>query len=420
MKSKELFLVGVLSFISAVLWSNGTQKPFSIEGPSKTVCVGELFQLHVPGPSTSEYRWEPHALFSNSTIQHPTVSITETTVFRVIRLDLVSNKSDTAYFSVEVKEKTIEIAGSTSVCTNDSTYIHISNEYTQPVWSNGATSRGIWIRQAGVYRVSAYHGCYKIKGELFVSAKNPPVSKIISSNNLELCKGESIELTSFTDDNIEWSNGASSKSIEVSEPGKILLSNKNECGWSSDEIVINVHDVEAAFIPSHYEGIAPLNVHFFNESESNLQYKWEVDGHYFSNEENPNLLLEEGDYRISLTAKNKFGCTDQKVIEHIAVVPSEEYYTNEDLVIFPNSFSPNGDGLNDEFQIQSKQIKDFKLVVFDRWGQEIYAKNGLDASWNGTNQNGEILPAGKYGILYSYKTIGGENVSKLASVQLIR
>jgi gliding motility-associated-like protein len=53
----------------------------------------------------------------------------------------------------------------------------------------------------------------------------------------------------------------------------------------------------------------------------------------------------------------------------------------------PNSFSPNGDGLNDEFRISCSGIQQFHISIYDRWGEKIFESNSLQNPWNGTFKN---------------------------------
>ncbi len=50
----------------------------------------------------------------------------------------------------------------------------------------------------------------------------------------------------------------------------------------------------------------------------------------------------------------------------------------------PNSFTPNGDGINDEFRANSWcDLKDYQLQVFDRWGQLVFESRNQSEAWNG-------------------------------------
>ncbi|MDD4604238.1 MAG: gliding motility-associated C-terminal domain-containing protein [Bacteroidales bacterium] len=62
----------------------------------------------------------------------------------------------------------------------------------------------------------------------------------------------------------------------------------------------------------------------------------------------------------------------------------------------PNAFTPNGDGLNDEFKVEGlyRNVK-FTITIFDRWGQQIFVSEDIDNGWDGTYR-GQNCPSGAY------------------------
>ena len=65
-------------------------------------------------------------------------------------------------------------------------------------------------------------------------------------------------------------------------------------------------------------------------------------------------------------------------------------------VSVPTGFTPNGDGMNDEFRIvKSHNFHMEKLQVFNRWGQVVFETNDINKGWNGTS-SGAVQPIGAY------------------------
>lgn len=65
-------------------------------------------------------------------------------------------------------------------------------------------------------------------------------------------------------------------------------------------------------------------------------------------------------------------------------------------VKIPNAFTPNGDGVNDQWLIEGIHLfPDAKINVFNRWGQIIYSSRGNGEPWDGTLNNNQ-LPSGTY------------------------
>lgn len=61
-------------------------------------------------------------------------------------------------------------------------------------------------------------------------------------------------------------------------------------------------------------------------------------------------------------------------------------------LVIPNVMTPNGDGLNDAFRIKNLGLfPDNQLTIYNRWGREIYHRQGYDNDWNA-----ERLPTGLY------------------------
>ncbi|HEU4719335.1 MAG TPA: gliding motility-associated C-terminal domain-containing protein [Bacteroidia bacterium] len=82
------------------------------------------------------------------------------------------------------------------------------------------------------------------------------------------------------------------------------------------------------------------------------------------------------------------GCTNWDTVT-VIVIPSSE-------IVYYNTFSPNGDGINDFFYIgNAGKYPNSRLEVYTRTGQLVYAKTGYDNSWDGTNY-GDKLPEATY------------------------
>jgi gliding motility-associated-like protein len=88
-------------------------------------------------------------------------------------------------------------------------------------------------------------------------------------------------------------------------------------------------------------------------------------------------------------------------------------------VFIPNAFSPNGDGLNDVFRPKGAIIESMLLVVYDRWGNEVYKGTDFINGWDG-RVDGELLSGDAYGYILSVGCIGGEAFEVKGNVTLVR
>lgn len=119
---------------------------------------------------------------------------------------------------------------------------------------------------------------------------------------------------------------------------------------------------------------------------SGLHYTWQPP-YALSNPNSPSSTASP-DYTTTyyITVEDDFGC---KYIDSVIVVVLE-VFCYEPYVFLPNSFSPNGDGNNDVLYVRSNYILDFKLAIFDRWGEKVFETSDQNTGWDGTFR-GELL-----------------------------
>ena len=70
------------------------------------------------------------------------------------------------------------------------------------------------------------------------------------------------------------------------------------------------------------------------------------------------------------------------------IVPSMSLY-------IPNTFTPNGDGINDTFGINGEAINEFNMIIYNRWGEQVFSSDNTNKRWDGTFQ-GKKVSSGSY------------------------
>ena len=112
-------------------------------------------------------------------------------------------------------------------------------------------------------------------------------------------------------------------------------------------------------------------------------------------------------YTVEMTDAN--GC---KVTDEVTV------FVNGTLYV-PNTFTPDGDGLNDGFFAFATEIAEFRMLVFNRWGEEIYSADQLGKPWNGT-YSGVESPIDTYVWRIDLKELNGKKRTVFGHVNLVR
>lgn len=92
--------------------------------------------------------------------------------------------------------------------------------------------------------------------------------------------------------------------------------------------------------------------------------------------------------------------------------------TNCDIFI-PTAFSPNNDGVNDEFNMINKNIKSYTLKIFNRWGELIFETSDMNKSWNGTYK-GEPCQVDNYIYVVSGIRFNNETFNLKGTLSLFR
>ena len=137
---------------------------------------------------------------------------------------------------------------------------------------------------------------------------------------------------------------------------------------------------------------APLEIDFRANAKNADYYTWEIykgsELLLTRNEAQHKFIFEEpGIYRATLAMSNSNGCEYKAEDFEISV--------SESMLLVPNVFTPNGDGVNDEFRVVYRSIKEFHIWVYNRWGHLVYESTDPAKGWDGTI-NGKPAAASAY------------------------
>ncbi len=122
-------------------------------------------------------------------------------------------------------------------------------------------------------------------------------------------------------------------------------------------------------------------IDFTDKSTNTWSWYWDFgDSLGTSQEANPVYTYSNpGNYTIMLITQNQIGCIDTAY--------STLRVKNDFAVYVPNTFTPNGDGVNDGFIPFGVGWATFSMVILDRWGLEIYHTDNPKKPWNGRYEN---------------------------------
>lgn len=91
----------------------------------------------------------------------------------------------------------------------------------------------------------------------------------------------------------------------------------------------------------------------------------------------------------------------------------------EPLIYVPNTFIPDGNGLNDQFKAVCNNLDEFEMTIYNRWGEQVFHSNTAEQGWDGTYQS-KNCPEAMYN--WTIRYVGSDNTIKvlLGHVNLLR
>lgn len=302
-------------------------------------------------------------------------------------------------------------------------------------WSNGSSAEGTLTNlcpDSLFLKISDDNGC-----EAFAPfIVNEPASFQIEDirTALETCPGYcdgKIEIICADAIQFSFNGGESYSSSATSSFNcegfyEIAAKNADGCIAYSTAILVAPEAPEAAFtVKEQTTSIYSPEFEFTNQSENYNASLWEfayADEIFFSEDTNLTYTIPErdpraGNYTVKLIVFDEAGCTDAT---SMVVSLFEELNS-----FIPNSFTPDGDGLNDVFKpvMNNADPESYELIIFDRYGHVVFQTTDMDEGWNGqsTIENAYYAATGFYSYTLTAKALDTPEVKKWRGhIQIIR
>lgn len=164
------------------------------------------------------------------------------------------------------------------------------------------------------------------------------------------------------------------------------------------------------------------NINFINTSQGATNYYWDFGDPAALNGSNTSTVVNPshgysytGEYKVNLVAISNHGCRDiaSRLVD---IIPDFAVY-------IPNTFTPDENGLNDVFQPLGVGIDEdnYRLDIFDRWGENIFTSNNFRKGWDGSVKGGsKPAPQGVYTYKLMVHDILGNKHPYVGHVTVIR
>lgn len=160
-------------------------------------------------------------------------------------------------------------------------------------------------------------------------------------------------------------------------------------------------------------GTVPLIVNISNSGTGKIN-KWNFGDGQKETGVNPVHVYDvPGVYTIALTS---FGADGKTFTDSVKI----EVTGNSSISSIPTTFSPNGDGEVDVFSVNSKDIANMNVLIFDKTGTTIYKWQGTKGQWDGKDLNGKPAKEGTYFFIVDAVGVDGKKYDQKGKINLVR
>ena len=309
-----------------------------------------------------------------------------------------------------------EVIGDLTFCQGDSTILTAIGGGIYN-WSTGDSTQSVSIKTAGEYNVTISNtdGCMD---SIYLRVTTPELPNITIIGPSEICKGDTSFLSGIGGETYIWSTGDISPTVPITESGEYIVTGIDSFGCENkDSILVSIKS-GFAIKDSCGQCLEPTDSNF----NSCIDCKGAVNGSAETDlcgqclePQNPKFNNCVDCARIPFGSAMIDSCG--QCLDPLSVDFQTSCY--ESLFI-PSAFSPNGDGINDIFEIKGNDSLDFRLIIYDRWGKKIKTFYSLTDFWDGTMLNGKQAPEGVYGYRLNIHFESRESQKSSGSIILFR
>lgn len=291
-------------------------------------------------------------------------------------------------------------ADSVFACAGDTVRLRSNITAGSFSWSSGTP--GAWIASptdtfpllevtnTGWYLLEADNGNCVGRDSVYVFINPSPINVDLGAD-FELCLGatEILDAGNAGATSYLWSTGDITRTITISSPDTFWVTVRDRGCVATDTIIVTLDTLSSIQVMPD-TSLCPGDEILLSAAGFGVSYQWST------GETTPTILVNDtSNYVVEVTTAN--GCVLSDTIR--------VSYRCDTRVYFPTAFTPDGDKLNDVFKpaLRSADLGEYELMIYDRWGRQVFTTNRIDIGWDG-KINGADAPPGAYQFLCRFYT----------------
>ena len=381
--------------------------------PNYTICLKDTAVLNLTTPINCTYTWSPSGFLNNAFIQKPKAFPNTDTKYSVTINNGGCSIKDSVVIHISKNDTKIQV-GSISACLEDS--LLLKTDQTNPIynWSNGSNTQSTYIYTAGWYYLTTQNndGCPAKDSIQIIASNKIPLTPFSST----ICLNQLLQLFAPANYTYQWVPNYQINNSTVFNPivnplitTVYFLTLINGPCVTSTTYSIYVNSLPTLTVTPAISEIYPGDdvILFIHSTDSCLGWYPPIDISCMTCTQT--IASPNNSIYYSQTVINKYGCT-QKDSALVKVIPT---------LYIPNSFSPNDDNVNDIFKPEYAGYEEVELLIFDRWGVQLFRTTELQTGWNGKYKDNPCQ-IGVYIYKLRAKDINNKTIRQVGHVTLLR
>ena len=259
---------GCSSAVDTVVVSVNNNPP-NIDLPEQlNICQGDTLLLE-SGIGGVDFLWSDGS--QNSSIEVATPGIYSLTVNNACGMD-----ADTVIILDSGPLPSVALSADISICPGETVTINpVAADVQSWLWQDGSTLSTFVANQAGVIIVEVTNVCGSSVDSLIVTAL-PAIPLLDIGSDTSLCPGEMITFSILTPGvNILWPDGSSTSSFTVSGDAIVHAEISNQCGVSTDDLVVTLLDVTPVLDLGPDQFLCPGETIHLSPGLADVDYEWQ-------------------------------------------------------------------------------------------------------------------------------------------------
>lgn len=341
-------------------------------GNDTTLCEGNSILLN-PGPAFLSYIWNTGAIT-------PSITVNTSNLFKVTVTDNNGCKNKDSITVSFQSPPVFSLGKDTSLCGNQTLLLKTDSSGVY-LWQDGSMGSVKTVNSPGFYWLQISRGSCVYRDSIKIAYNSFPVIQIPKDSIL--CDQATLLLDATqigTNATYKWQDGSTKPTYFVSQPGNYIVKVTNQNCITIDTSSIQFQKSPKPTIIRDTTKCTEDTIHL-DLTLYGASYLWQD----FSQKPTYSII-NQGTYYC--TIKNSCGIVTDSITVRNIICQCQLY--------IPNAFSPNGDGINDEFKPSVTCLPAyFDLVIFNRMGQIVFKSSDINNTWKGT-YNGKPIPIGTY------------------------